>query len=82
MFGYNAQHTGQCPYDTSENNGTLKWKFKTGSQIESSPAIALDGTVYIASTDNYLYALKPDGTLKWKYQVNSYLSSPAIGFDG
>ncbi|MGB9591951.1 MAG: PQQ-binding-like beta-propeller repeat protein, partial [Candidatus Kryptoniota bacterium] len=82
MSGYNAQHTGQCPYDTSKNNGTIKWKFETGSQIMSSPAIALDGIVYIASTDNYLYALKPDGTPKWKYQVNSYLSSPAIGSDG
>ncbi|MCI4463180.1 MAG: PQQ-binding-like beta-propeller repeat protein, partial [Caldisericum sp.] len=52
MYGYNAQHTSQCPYDTSKNNGTLKWKFKTGSQIESSPAIAEDGTIYMGFWDD------------------------------
>jgi outer membrane protein assembly factor BamB len=57
MYGYNAQHTSQCPYDTSKNNGTLKWKFETGSQIESSPAIAEDGTIYMGFWDDYLYAI-------------------------
>ncbi|MGC9001283.1 PQQ-binding-like beta-propeller repeat protein, partial [Caldisericum sp.] len=57
MFHYNAQHTGQCPYDTSNNNGTLKWKFQTGGWVYSSPAIASDGTVYVGSDDNYLYAI-------------------------
>ncbi|MEN2984879.1 MAG: PQQ-binding-like beta-propeller repeat protein, partial [Dictyoglomaceae bacterium] len=28
-------------------NGTLKWKFKTGNWIESSPAIGKDGTIYV-----------------------------------
>jgi len=79
MSGYNAQHTGQCPYDRSKNNGTLKWKFQTDAQINSSPVIANDGTIYIGpSADNYLYALNPDGTLKWKYQTYDVYSSPAI----
>ena len=57
MFHYNAQHTGRCSYDTSKNDGTLKWKFQTGSTIESSPAIASDGTIYVGSWDGYLYAI-------------------------
>ena len=30
----------------------------------SSPAIASDGTIYVGSNDQRLYALKPDGTKK------------------
>ena len=83
MFHYNAQHTGQCPYDTSSNNGTLKWKFQTGDHVFSSPAISSDGTIYVGSTDHYLYALNPDGTLKWKFQTGDRVfSSLAISSDG
>jgi hypothetical protein len=60
MFHYNAQHTGQCPYDTSKNNGTLKWKYQTEGKIFSSPAISSDGTIYIGSGIGYLYAIGID----------------------
>jgi len=83
MFHYNTQHTGQCPYDTSSNNGTLKWKFAIGDQIHSSPAIASDGTIYVGSDDGYLYAINPDGTFKWKFETSSWIdSSSAIASDG
>jgi outer membrane protein assembly factor BamB/S1-C subfamily serine protease len=82
MLGYNAQRTGQCPYDTSNNNGTLKWKFQAGDEIDSSPAIASDGTVYVGSDDGNIYAINPDGTLKWKYKGGSYYSSLTIASDG
>ncbi len=67
-----------------KSDGTLKWKFQTGSGVYTSPAIANDGTVYVGSLDNYLYAVRPDGTLKWKYQTGAQitLSSPAIDADG
>jgi outer membrane protein assembly factor BamB len=83
MFHYNVQHTGQCPYNTSNNDGTLKWRYQTGDDVRSSPAIAGDGTIYVGSHDNYLYAINPDGTLKWKHQTgDDILSSPAIAGDG
>jgi len=83
MLGYNAQHTGQCSYDTSKNDGTLKWKFEEDLEIRSSPAIASDGTVYVGSEDKHLYAINPDGSLKWKYKADSEIySSPAISKDG
>ena len=82
MFRYNARHTGICPYDTSKNNGTLKWKF----QIEKgcgSPVIAKDRTLYVGSMDKYLYAVNPNGTLKWKFKTGSCIeASPAVGPDG
>ena len=47
-------------------NGTQQWAFQTGDMVTSSPAIGTDGTIYVGSWDNYLYALDPDGTEKWK----------------
>jgi outer membrane protein assembly factor BamB len=38
-------------------DGRLKWKFKTGDGIFSSPRISSDGTVYVGSWDGYLYAI-------------------------
>ncbi|MDN5325305.1 MAG: hypothetical protein PWP02_1024, partial [Thermosipho sp. (in: thermotogales)] len=47
---------------------------------DSSPAIGADGTIYVGSDDDYLYAINPDGSLKWKiYGINN---SPAIDSDG
>jgi hypothetical protein len=37
-------------------DGTLKWAFQTGSWIISSPAIGSDGTIYVGSFDEHLYA--------------------------
>jgi len=61
-----------------------KWKFKTGGRVFSSPAIGLDGTIYVGSDDKHLYAINPDGTLKWRFKTESDIdySSPAIGSEG
>ena len=40
--------------------GTVLWEFKTGGIVFSSPAIGSDGTVYVGSDDNKLYAIKTD----------------------
>jgi|DewCreStandDraft_5_1066085.scaffolds.fasta_scaffold01244_30 outer membrane protein assembly factor BamB len=37
-------------------NGTVKWSYTTGNPIYGSAAIGSDGTVYVTSTDRYLYA--------------------------
>ena len=34
------------------------WEFETGGDVESSPAIGPDGTVYIGSNDKKVYAIK------------------------
>ena len=41
----------------NQNVGTLKWKYKTGAYVDSSPAIGSDGTIYVGSYDGYLYAI-------------------------
>jgi outer membrane protein assembly factor BamB len=65
-------------------NGTLYWKYKTdGAMLGSSPAIAEDGTIYVGSWDDHLYAINPDGTKKWRTgSGGSIASSPAIAKDG
>lgn len=69
MLQYDLRHTGLSPYSTKEVDGTIKWTYETGAGIESSPTIAPDGTIYIGSHDNKLYAINPDGTLKWKFNA-------------
>jgi outer membrane protein assembly factor BamB len=82
MFGHDPQHTGRSPY-IGPSSPKVKWSYSLGRYLESAPAIGPDGTIYIGSADNSLYALKPDGTLKWKYSTGgSISSSPSIGADG
>ena len=51
--------------------------------IDSSPAIGADGTIYVGSDDNNLYAINPNGTQKWAFPTGmTIVSSPAIGADG
>ena len=40
--------------------GTVLWKFETGGDVRSSPAIGSDGTVYVGSDDKKLYAIKTE----------------------
>jgi len=73
---------GQGVYAVNAD-GTLKWRFPTGSWSQSSPAIGADGTIYVGDQSARLYALNPDGSLKWQYDAGVVVeSSPAIGADG
>ena len=63
--------------------GELAWTYKTVPGISSSPAIGEDGTIYVGSSDNNIYAFEPSGVFKWKYLTGeSVVSSPAIGDGG
>ena len=51
--------------------------------MQSTAAIAPDGTIYVGSEDDNLYAIKPDGMKKWKFKTGGAIeSSPAISADG
>jgi len=64
-------------------DGTDAWSFPTGGAISSSPAIGSDGTIYVGSNDNKLYAIDWDkGTQEWAYETGGAItSSPAIAND-
>ncbi len=68
----------------AESAGSKKWEFTTGSNISyTSPAIGNDGTIYVGSQDNKVYALNPDGSKKWEFVTGNRVdSSPSIGSDG
>ncbi|MCL5103324.1 MAG: PQQ-binding-like beta-propeller repeat protein [Armatimonadetes bacterium] len=59
------------------------WTIPTQGYVESSPAIASDGTTYIGSADGKLYAITQNGTVRWTYNTGSIIdSSPAVADDG
>ena len=48
------------PKTETTKPGTVLWEFETGDAVGSSPAIGSDGTVYVGSEDNKLYAIKTE----------------------
>jgi len=82
QFGRDALHAKCSPY-TVPSQPVVKWTFPTAGDVNSSPAISYDGTIYVGSSD-YLYAINPDGSEKWRYWLIGAVDyhSPAIGPDG
>ena len=87
-----AFSTGGDVYVLVRNNGdkgvrsfskdltSQNWIFETGTDFNSVPAIASDGTIYAISTNNNIYAINPDGTQKWSapYSTGGGYASSAI----
>ena len=82
MFRRDSKHSGRSNYK-GPVHPRLKWTFTTGDKVISSPAIGMDGTIYVGSNDHNLYAINPYGSKKWKFVTRDKVkSSPAIGSDG
>ena len=50
-------------------DGSIKWTFPLPSPTQknsSPPVLASDGTIYVATWGDKLYAVNPDGTMKWE----------------
>jgi len=65
-------------------NGTLRWKVGTGYIGESSPAIGIDGKIYVGEQYNHrIYSINPNGSANWFYTTGGeVIASPAIDKDG
>lgn len=60
----------------------ITWEYATGGTIYSSATLAADGTLYIGSGDNKVYALNTDGTLKWEFETGDWVDAvPALSHD-
>jgi outer membrane protein assembly factor BamB len=62
-------------------DGSIAWSRPTGESIAGSPVV-LDGNVYVASTDAYVYSLNLNGASNWKwgpaYSGGVFESTPLV----
>ena len=73
--------------NTSAGEGDLLWTYGTSGAVRSSPAIGSDGTIFIGSDDDTIYALEPgespDTRVNWTYTTGGdVVSAPTVGGDG
>jgi outer membrane protein assembly factor BamB len=65
-----------------DRSGQKMWAFDADGNIEGSPVIDTDGSIYF-NTPRVVYALKPDGSLKWQAQtVHTCRTGPTLAADG
>ena len=80
-------------YVTGDNNllainpdSTIKWGIPLNVVQDCSPAIGADGTIYIGSYDQNLYAVTDGGqgnvSEKWAFATGGVMTTPTIGSDG
>jgi len=69
---------------TAEAQGLrLSWRFVTGGALLHRPALDHRGTLYVASSDRFLYAIGPAGDERWRFALGSRPSaSPVVAYDG
>jgi len=79
MFRGNPGHTGLYKAPPIHKLAGVKWKFKAGGYITSSPALE-NGLLYFGSQDGNLYALDiKTGAEAWSFQTGKPVnSSPAV----
>jgi len=76
-----------CVLSALTPEGELKWQYEARGQLDESPSVARDGTIYFGVGYGYggtLHAVNPDGSKKWTagFGAGAMMSSPAIGSDG
>jgi Tol biopolymer transport system component len=79
MYMYDLNFTGRSPDTVLRPPLALKWKFKTGGPVVSSPVV-FNGVVYVGSDDGNLYALEAQKWgEKWRFKANAPVRySPAL----
>jgi outer membrane protein assembly factor BamB len=64
-------------------NGTKKWSLSGINTIHSTPAIDVNGIIYVPTRGYSFFAINPNGTVKWTYRLGAEAySSPAIDDNG
>jgi outer membrane protein assembly factor BamB/subtilisin family serine protease len=78
--GVTARDTGEFTLSLDDS----LWQATTGDSVTCSPAVGPDGTIYIGSDDNSLYAFDQNGNQKWRHAAGAAFdtSSAAIAPDG
>ena len=78
-FRADARHSGLYEGPGVPVLHGVKWKFKAGGAIVSSPAVS-GGTIFFGSSDHNVYALdEHTGALRWKFATHGRVTaSPAL----
>ncbi len=81
-----------APSSSARRTGTSTRSGRTASsaiatrrarRCRASPALAADGTAFVGSDDETVYAIGLDGKLRWQFKIGGVaFSSPAIAPDG
>jgi len=62
---------------------SVSWAFADPAGFTGGPAIAPDGTIYVAGMGGLLYAIAPDGQERWRAELAAApAGGPALGPDG
>lgn len=60
----------------------ILWEYATAGAIYSSVTLASDGTAFVGSGDNKVYALNSDGSLRWEFETGDWVDAvPALSQD-
>ncbi len=59
-----------------------KWGVALKDRVQSTPTVDKNGTIYVGSSDQHLYAFSSRGRLKWSYKADGQVLSPSIAPDG
>ena len=65
-----------------DSSGQVKWEFAPHPASGQQALVAADGTIYVASDDRHLYALRPDGKVLWKIATTGLTGQPLLGSAG
>src|SRR5262245_11968238 len=69
------------PADSKEGPAT-RWTV-AASRSDSVPALGSDGTIYLGTFGQKLFAISTNGVIRWTFNTDSEIkSSPALGRDG
>ena len=75
--------TSQGDLAAYDVDGHLAWRTPLGSALSTTPAVAADGTVYVATVLGRVFALGPRGVVLWSFNTgNPIVTSPVIGHSG
>ena len=79
MFRGGSAHRGVVETRGVPTFGQIRWRFRTGGPVRSTPAVS-GGVVFVGSSDGHLYAIDRDeGTPLWSFQAAAaVVSSPAV----
>ncbi len=62
-----------------DRTGERQWVMPVGAAVASTPAVGLDGLIYVSSDDGRLRALEPEsGRLRWQVQTGGRLRASPI----